>query len=84
MVARFCATSVVPQGISFGDDPMHDPDHESIESVATLGREATVRTRHVGRYGFESEYEYRLVQESGEWRIASLLYTDEDGQYECL
>ncbi len=85
LVSQFCAASVTPQGISFGDDPMHHPDHETIESVTLSGREATVRTRHTGLYDFVSVYEYRLVQESAEWRNASLLYIDdEDERYECL
>jgi hypothetical protein len=85
LVSQLCAASVIPQGISFGDDPMHHPDHEAIESVTISEREATVRTRHMGLYDFISVYEYRMVQEDGEWRIASLLYIDdEDGRYECL
>lgn len=84
LVARFCAPSVVRQGISYGDDSMHHPDRETIESVAMSGREAAVRTRHVGLYDFVSDYEYRLVLGGGEWRIASLLYIDENGGYECL
>jgi hypothetical protein len=84
LVARFCAPFVVRQAVSYGDDSMHHPDRETTESVAVSGTEATVRTRHLGRYDFVSEYEYRLVQVAGEWRIASLLYVDEDGSYECL
>jgi hypothetical protein len=84
LVARFCAPPVVRQGIAFGDDSRHHPDREAILSAAVSGREAVVRTRHVGRYDFVSEYEYRLAQVAGEWRIASLLYLDEEGAYECL
>ena len=84
LVSRLCASTVVRQNISFGDDPMHDPGRESVESVAELTGGAVVRTRHVGLHGFVSEYEYRLVREAGGWRIASLLYLDVDGGYECL
>jgi hypothetical protein len=84
LVARFCAPSVVRQAISYGDESMHHPDRDTIESVEVSGRKATVRTKHVGLYDFVSEYEYRLVPVAGEWRIVSLLYIDEDGGYECL
>jgi hypothetical protein len=84
LVARFCAPSVVRQAISYGDESAHHPDLEAIESVAVSGREATVRTRHVGLHDFVSEYEYRLAQMDGEWRITSLMYLDEGGGSECL
>ena len=35
LISRFCAASVMPQGISFGDDPMHQPDRETIEVEPT-------------------------------------------------
>ena len=84
LVDQFCAPSVLPQAISYGDESMHHPDREAIESVEVAGSEATVRTRHVGLHDFASDYEYRLVQVAGEWRIASPLYIGEDGAYECL
>jgi hypothetical protein len=76
LVSRFCAPSVVRQGIAFGDDPMHHPDYETIESEWITGQTAVVRTRHIGRYNFVSDYEYHLVQAAGEWRITSLLYVE--------
>jgi Putative lumazine-binding len=84
LVARFCAESVEPQPISFGDDVMHDPEREFIESVDIQGSSATVRTKHRGLYDYVSDYEYHLVQQAGGWRIASVLYVDGDGKYECL
>jgi NTF2 fold immunity protein len=84
LISRFCASSVKRQGISFGDDPSHHPDHETVESVSMSGPEAIVQTRKMGLYDFVSNYEYHLVKEAGEWRIASLLYVDDDGKYECL
>lgn len=83
LVVRFCAPFVVRQAISYGDESMHDLAREMIESVAVSGQEATVRTKHMGLHDFESDYEYRLVQVGEEWRIASLLYIDEDGGFEC-
>jgi hypothetical protein len=84
LVSQLCAPSVVPQGISFGDDPMHHPDHETIESESMSGHAAVVQTRNIGLYEFVSDYEYHLVLTGGEWRIASLLYVDQDGKYESL
>jgi hypothetical protein len=84
LVSRLCSAAVVRQNISFGDEPMHDPERESVESVSESGDGAIVRTRHVGLHGFVSEYEYRLVREADVWRVASLLYLDADGGYECL
>jgi hypothetical protein len=84
LLARFCISSVNRQGISFGDDPMHRPEHESIDSVVIVGKNATVKTKNIGMHGFVSDYEYHLVDQSGEWRIGSLLYIDPDGKYECL
>jgi hypothetical protein len=84
MLSRLCAPSVVRQGISFGGDPMHHPERETIESASVTGDLATVLTRHAGRHDFVSEYDYHLVRQAGEWRIASVLYLDEDGTHECL
>ena len=63
---------------------MHHPTRESVESTSETAGGAVVRTRHVGQFEFVSEYEYHLVRESGGWRIASVLYLDADGGYECL
>lgn len=84
IIKRHGSKSVVPQAIAFGDDTMHDPERESIESVDVDEQIATVRTRHIGMFDFVSNYEYLLLKESGEWRISSLLYIDDDGSYECL
>jgi hypothetical protein len=84
LISQFCVHSIERQGLSFGDDPMHDPQHETIESESISGANAIVRTRKVGLYDFVSDYEYHLVHEAGEWRIASLLYVDENEKYECL
>jgi hypothetical protein len=84
LVSRFCTSAVVRQNISFGDDPMHDPNRESVGAVSETADAAVVRTRHVGLLDFISEYEYRLLQEPHGWRIASVLYLDADGGYECL
>ncbi|MEZ5950997.1 MAG: hypothetical protein R3C12_17650 [Planctomycetaceae bacterium] len=84
LVSRFCASSVERQGLAFGDDPMHDPEKETVESESVSDLKAIVQTRKVGLYDFVSDYEYHLVQEGGEWRIASLLYVDENRKYECL
>ena len=84
LISKLCATSVIRQNISFGDDLMHSASRESVESIVESAGDAVVRTRHVGLHGFTSEYEYRLVRLEGEWRIASLLYVDAEGAYECL
>lgn len=84
LISCFCASSVERQSIAFGDDPMHDPEKEAIESESISSTTAIVQTRKVGLYDFASDYEYHLVQEGGEWRIASLLYVDGNGKYECL
>ncbi|HEX3314803.1 MAG TPA: NTF2 fold immunity protein [Gemmataceae bacterium] len=84
MLSRLCAATVVRQGISFGDRATHDPTRESITEISESENRAVVRTRHVDPSDFVSKYEYHLVRESGEWRIASLLYIDDDGAYECL
>lgn len=84
IIQRLGSKTVVPQPISFGDNPMHEPKRESIVSVDIDQVTATVRTRHIGMFDLVSNYEYRLIKESNEWRIASLQYVDEDGSYECL
>jgi hypothetical protein len=84
LISRFCANSVNRQGIAFGDDPTHHPDRETIKSVSVSDQRAIVRTRSISPNGLASNYEYHLVRESGEWRIASLLYVDRDGRHECL
>ena len=84
LIARFCASSVQPQPVSYGSEPMHHPEKETIESESISGASAIVETRHTGSYDIVTDYEYHLVQEAGEWRIASLLYVAEDGKFECL
>ncbi len=84
IINLYGSKAVVPQAISFGDSAMHDPDRESLESVAMDELNATVRTQYVGMFNIMTNYEYRLVKESNEWRISSLLLIDEDGAYECL
>ena len=84
IIQQLGSKTVVPQPISFGDDAMHDPERETIESVDIDRSTASVGTRHIGMHELVSTYEYRLVQESSEWRISSLLYNDDDGSYECL
>jgi hypothetical protein len=84
LIARFCVATVSPQGMSFGDDPMHDPNREPIESTEIDGQSAIVRTRHIGLYDFASDYEYHLVKNGKGWRITSILYVTGDGKYECL
>jgi hypothetical protein len=84
LISRFCASSVQRQGLAFGDNTMHHPEQETIESESISEGNAIVRTRKVGPDEFVSEYEYHLVEEGGKWRIASLLYADETGKYECL
>jgi hypothetical protein len=82
LISRFCAPTVKPQGIAFGDDPAHQ--HETIESVVLDGETAVVCTKQVGLHNVVSHYEYHLVAVDGQWKIASLLYVDEDGKHECL
>lgn len=84
IIQQLASKDVVPQPISFGDDGMHDPERESIQSVHVEETMAIIRSRHIGMYDIVSIYEYRLVKESNEWRISSLLYVDDDGSYECL
>ena len=84
IIDRFYATGVVAQGISFGNDAMHHPERESLESTSIEDSTAIIRTRHVSQYNMESIYEYHLENESGEWKLRSLLYMDDEGSYECL
>ncbi len=84
LVSRFCAASVEPQGAAFGDDGFHVPERETIESTSVTGQSAIVLTKHVYLDGFVAKYEYHLVQEADEWRVASLLSVLDDGKYECL
>ena len=84
LVSRFCASSVEPQGVTFGDDTMHDPEREVIESVVVTGTSAIVHTKHRGDSDFVSDYEYNLIYVANEWRITSIMYVDADGKYECL
>jgi hypothetical protein len=84
IVSQLCASSVERQGIAFGGTPMHDPEHERIESKSISRKKALVKTRKADPDGFVSEYEYHLVQEASKWRVASLLYVDDTGKYECL
>jgi|JI10StandDraft_1071094.scaffolds.fasta_scaffold50709_4 hypothetical protein len=84
ILKRLCSQSVVAQPISFTDNPIHDPKNEKIESVESQGTIALVRTRNIRTLGPSVSFEYHLVQENSEWRIASLLYVDDVGADECL
>lgn len=84
IIKRLGSKTVVPQPISFGDLAMHDPEHESIKETSIEGSTATVSTENIDIHGYVQKYEYRVVLESNEWRIASLQYIDDEGSYECL
>ena len=77
-IKRHGSKSVVPQTIAFGDDSMHDPKRESIESVDANEQTAAVHAKHIGMFDFVTNYEYRLVKESDEWRI-SWFFTEFSG-----
>ena len=84
LIHKLCLSSVVRQGIAFGDRPSHHPGQEIIDSEAVSLDTAIVRTRNVGPDGFVAKYEYYLAKEAEEWRIGSLLYVDGENKYECL
>jgi|GEM_PF-2063789 len=81
---RLCVNRTVTYTTNFGDNPLHDPKSETIESVDVRGMTALVRTRDVYKFGPLVSYEYHLVQEEGQWRISKLLYVDEIGADDCL
>lgn len=84
IIDRLCCKNVVPQPINFGDNPLHHPDHETIEAVDTQGSKAVVRTRNVRMLGPLVSFEYHLVLVDNEWRLASVLYVDDVSADECL
>ena len=84
LIKQFCTDTVSPQPISFGDDPMHSPTGETIQSISIDGDAALARTKQIGFYNTISEYEYHLKQTDDEWKIESLQFFDEDGKFECL
>ena len=84
IIDRLCCPSVVPQPINFGDNPLHHPVHETIESVDIQGPIAVVRTRNVRTLGPLVAFEYHLVLVDNEWRLASILYVDDVSADECL
>jgi hypothetical protein len=84
LLSRFCASSVKRQCISFGDDPLNHPDHETVESESVSGANAIVQSHMLGPLDIVIHFEYHLVLEAGEWRIVSRVYAAEDGKYECL
>ena len=81
---RLCIKNVVSQPINFGDNPLHDPKTETIESVEIEGTNAVIRTRDVHKFGPLVSFEYHLVQEENQWRIAKLLYVDDVSADDCL
>jgi hypothetical protein len=81
---RLCIKNVNPQPVNFGDNSLHDPKSETFESVDIQGTTAIVRTRNVLNFGPRVSFEYHLVQEENQWRIASVLYVDEVSADECL
>jgi len=70
--------------VTFGDDPVHDPETETFQSVVVSEPTSIIRTRKPGLYNTVYNYEYHLVQQAGAWWIASVLYVDNEGKYECL
>lgn len=81
---RLCVKRTVTYTTNFGDNPLHDPESETIESVDLQATTALVRTRDIRKFGPLVCYEYHLVQEEGQWRISKLLYVDEMGADDCL
>jgi hypothetical protein len=84
LMNHFCAETVQRQGYSVGDDSAHDAQREKIVSLSVTGPKAVVRTKLTRDSGFTLDYEYQLVSQAGSWRLASLLYVDGEGRYECL
>lgn len=84
ILERFCVSDVVPQALSYGDNSLHDPSNEVIQSVEIEGSAATIWSRDVRQFGPKVAFQYRLVQDGGRWRIASVLYVDEVGADETL
>ena len=84
IITAICHSSVVPQGVSFGDDCMHTKENENIIKVETSDQGSIVFTIQKDSFNFISEYEYHLLEEDGKWRIKSLKYVSEDGKYESL
>jgi hypothetical protein len=81
---RLCVKSTVTYSTNFGNNPLHDPKSETIESVDIQGTTALVRTRDIRKFGPLVSYEYHLVQEDGQWRICKLLYVDDISADDCL
>jgi len=84
ILKRFCVSDVVPQALSYGDNSLHDPNNEVIQSVEIEGSTATIWSRNVRQFGPKVAFRYGLVQDGGQWRIASVLYVDEVGADETL
>ena len=84
LVRKFCVPTVVPQGVSYGGNPSHEPNREMVESVEVRGNSATVCTQITDQDGFKSSYEYHMQQLNGDWKIASLLVICGDEKLECL
>jgi hypothetical protein len=85
LISHFCASSVRPQPLSYGEPTMHDPILETIESVSVSGGTANVITKRINtETKVNSDYEYHLVSDSDGWRISSVLYVSDDGKFECL
>ena len=84
LIREWCVPEVEPQPVSFGSDPSHHPKTERLISASTKEGVCQVRTQQTNSTGFVSDYEYRLRLIDGSWLVESLLYVDEEGQYEAL
>ena len=84
LINTYCSKNVIPQGISFGSKSNHCLESEKIISSALSDDKAVIATKNTDTNGFVSDHEYHFEKENNEWKLRSLLYVDEDGQYECL
>ena len=84
LINTFCSAKVIPQGVAFGSESGHCLKNEKVIHSNLSGDKTVIVTKNTDSNGFVSDYEYHFEKNNNEWKLFSLLYIDEEEQYECL
>ena len=87
LLMKYCRPTFRGKLSTFGTDPAHDPDKETIAAVETLGTTSVVKTklvRDMGQFKQVTDYQYHLTFEGGRWYLEQVFYVEGKALYEIL
>lgn len=83
LLTRYTMPGFKGYGVTFGDDPAHDPARERVLESRIDGDSALVRTEFT-QDGYSPVYEYELMKSDGRWYLTEIYLVDSDGRHPGL